>query len=282
MTTTFIERSLNDADRIVRLSTRSAIRVSGKIRARLIESLRSGNRFQIQPYVVKQLHQMLTNTMLASHLSGYRRFHLMKKQTVRQLKLSALTDALDLLQRRTGLDITGLQEKYNTEALKVLNDVSVDVEKQLDATFQDLVASGTNTREAVKQLGIKFDELGLSPAKPYQLEKIFRTQTQLTFSAGRWQAEQDPDIQEILWGYKYTTVGDDRVRESHAVLDGVTLPKDDPFWNRFYPPNGWNCRCQLIPIFEERKIEKPPTSLENGAELAPDKGFDFNPGKVFQ
>lgn len=44
---------------------------------------------------------------------------------------------------------------------------------------------------------------------------------------------------------RYVTAGDERVRHSHALLDGVTLPVDDPFWDAHYPPNGWNCRCTV-------------------------------------
>lgn len=61
--------------------------------------------------------------------------------------------------------------------------------------------------------------------------------------AGKWvQFEQDKDIYDNL---QYDTAGDSKVRPAHAVLDGVTLPKDDPFWNTYYPPNGWNCRCDV-------------------------------------
>lgn len=42
---------------------------------------------------------------------------------------------------------------------------------------------------------------------------------------------------------RYVTVGDDRVRASHAALNGLQRPKDDPIWDTIYPPNGWNCRC---------------------------------------
>jgi SPP1 gp7 family putative phage head morphogenesis protein len=59
-------------------------------------------------------------------------------------------------------------------------------------------------------------------------------------------AQRWSDIQETkeLFPYlKYSTVGDDRVRDTHAALDGVVKPVDDAFWNSNYPPNGWNCRC---------------------------------------
>lgn len=46
---------------------------------------------------------------------------------------------------------------------------------------------------------------------------------------------------------QYSTVGDSRVRPSHAVLDKHTAPKSDLFWKTNYPPNGWSCRCVVVP-----------------------------------
>lgn len=42
---------------------------------------------------------------------------------------------------------------------------------------------------------------------------------------------------------RYVTAGDSRVRDSHRSLDGVVKRIDDSFWNSYYPPNGYNCRC---------------------------------------
>lgn len=42
---------------------------------------------------------------------------------------------------------------------------------------------------------------------------------------------------------EYKTIGDGRVRDEHRKLHGTILPVDHPFWQIYYPPNGWNCRC---------------------------------------
>ena len=47
------------------------------------------------------------------------------------------------------------------------------------------------------------------------------------------------------WMYK--TAGDHLVREEHAKINGLILPYNDPRWNQIYPPNGWNCRCYVVP-----------------------------------
>ncbi len=44
---------------------------------------------------------------------------------------------------------------------------------------------------------------------------------------------------------RYSTANDARVRTSHQALEGVVRPVSDEFWNTYYPPNGWGCRCDV-------------------------------------
>lgn len=47
---------------------------------------------------------------------------------------------------------------------------------------------------------------------------------------------------------QYRTADDDRVRVSHQALHDITLPKTDAFWDRYFPPNGWRCRCTTVEV----------------------------------
>lgn len=47
--------------------------------------------------------------------------------------------------------------------------------------------------------------------------------------------------------WEYKTAGDDKVRPEHAELDGLILPANDPRWDKIFPPNGWKCRCYVVP-----------------------------------
>ena len=61
--------------------------------------------------------------------------------------------------------------------------------------------------------------------------------------ATRWvEFQQNEDIAPNL---KYTTVGDDRVRQAHRALNGIIRPIKDSFWDVYYPPNDWGCRCDV-------------------------------------
>lgn len=97
--------------------------------------------------------------------------------------------------------------------------------------------------------------------------------------AAKWEEfEQDGD----RYNLQYRTQKDDKVRPEHAALDGVTLPPSDPFWQEFYPPNGWNCRCNVVQV---RKSKYPATDHDEAMRLGDvalqrdSKGiFRFNPG----
>ena len=69
-----------------------------------------------------------------------------------------------------------------------------------------------------------------------------------TLSGREWlDIQQDKEAFPYL---EYVAVADDRTRRSHMRLHATVLPVDDPFWNQYYPPNGWNCRCTTRQISE--------------------------------
>lgn len=53
---------------------------------------------------------------------------------------------------------------------------------------------------------------------------------------------------------RYSTVGDERVRDEHAELDGITLPIEHEFWDNYFPPIGWGCRCFIMQVEEEERV----------------------------
>jgi SPP1 gp7 family putative phage head morphogenesis protein len=89
--------------------------------------------------------------------------------------------------------------------------------------------------------------------------------------AAQWKSiEENKDIRPKL---RYVTAGDSEVRPEHAILDGVVLPVDDPFWSMYYPPNDWGCRCDVLMEDEDTPNAEPPEL----PELKP--MFEHNVGK---
>lgn len=98
--------------------------------------------------------------------------------------------------------------------------------------------------------------------------------------AARWEDFLEDEDEYYL---QYRTAGDDLVRPEHAALHGVTLPMKDSFWNTYYPPNGWNCRCTVVQVLKDkyRATDHAEAMRRGGEALAKDKKgmFAFNPGK---
>lgn len=99
--------------------------------------------------------------------------------------------------------------------------------------------------------------------------------------AARWEEQQDDGDGRYL--LQYRTVGDNKVRKAHRELEGITLPASDPFWDSYYPPNGWRCRCTVAKV----RAAKYPATGSQVAMTAGEKAtegkhaemFRFNPGK---
>lgn len=130
----------------------------------------------------------------------------------------------------------------------------------------------------------------------YQLDNIFRTNIQTAYSVGRYKQMQDVKKTRPYW--QYSAVHDKRTRPTHAALSGKVFPADHPFWDKWYPPNGFRCRCSVVTLSrynvrdERLTVETddptgklieprdPVTGNKMPARLLmPDPGFAHNPGK---
>lgn len=117
------------------------------------------------------------------------------------------------------------------------------------------------------------------------LEAEYQFATGSAIMADKWQSIVGGDRYLL----EYRTASDNRVRPEHQTLEGIKLPKEDEFWNKYYPLNGWRCRCNVAEILKSKNEasdsaaaieagEKATTKLDkngnNSLEI-----FRFNPGK---
>ncbi len=109
-------------------------------------------------------------------------------------------------------------------------------------------------------------------------ENYLRTEMQYvvraTKQAEQW--EQFEDFEDVYPYLTYETMQDDRVRDEHAQMQGTTKKVNDPFWDIFYPPNGWNCRCFVL----QQESGKSTTQKRIVRYKAPEPEFRNNVGKT--
>ncbi|WP_308186185.1 phage head morphogenesis protein [Neisseria subflava] len=173
-----------------------------------------------------------------------------------------------------------------------------------DAVERQLTAKGLHLDQAGDMVDTATGELLGKGITPQRLEVIYRTNMQNAYMAGRWQELQDN--RAAMPYLQYTAVMDNRTRPLHRELHGQVYHIDDPFWDTFYPPNGFNCRCTVTAYSaadltrrglevsdSEGRLEEvyrvvnkagdtEPTRairLADGRSFMADRGFDGNVGK---
>jgi len=61
-------------------------------------------------------------------------------------------------------------------------------------------------------------------------------------------------------------VGDTRTSPGHFALDGIVLPYDHPFWQKWHPPLDMDCRCAASPL-TRGQFERSGLAITSEAEL---------------
>jgi SPP1 gp7 family putative phage head morphogenesis protein len=171
---------------------------------------------------------------------------------------------------------------------------------ELSSVYQALqraIEDGISYGEFKKQCAEIFARRGWSGKREWRVQNIFRTNIQTAYNAGRWQRQKE---RTGSFPYlMYNAVNDRRTRPTHRAMDGKVFPAEHPFWDTWYPPNGFRCRCSVLSLTEGQvkrrgltvETEDPtntavliphPATGEQIAmqQLLPDPGFNYHPGKA--
>jgi SPP1 gp7 family putative phage head morphogenesis protein len=105
---------------------------------------------------------------------------------------------------------------------------------------------GPQLRDFRKFMRERLESAGWTPASPSHVETIFRTNTMSAYGSGRFAQQSQPLVKAALPYWQIRAITDARARDTHKAANGRVLSADDPFWQRAYPPFGFNCRCKTI------------------------------------
>ena len=131
----------------------------------------------------------------------------------------------------------------------------------------DSVRSFDDFRKEVDKLNVKYNH--------NWLRTEYNQAVASSQCAARWtdygkRSEANPFLQ-------YQAVMDANTRAEHAALHGVIKRYDDEFWNEYYPPNGWGCRCEVIQLPGKNHKETPKEDMKF---CKVDPAFKVNVGKT--
>lgn len=149
---------------------------------------------------------------------------------------------------------------------------------ELNETFPSLLDEEGNRKP--------FNQFLNDVQKVYDTYNVQYLRTEYNFAqasalmAARWKKfEQDGD----RYNLQYRTMYDKRVRRTHRMLHNITLPIESPFWDKYFPPNGWNCRCTVVQVRKDKyTVSNEQEAMNLGSQATAGKYqemFMFNPGK---
>ena len=105
-----------------------------------------------------------------------------------------------------------------------------------------------------------------------RLRRIYNINMRSANAQGRAKAQYSLEGEIYL---RYIALQDGLTRKSHLGMHGITLPREDAFWNINYPPNGWNCRC-VVRAYSKEECERNGFNISKSPPPIADKDWSYD------
>ncbi|MCD1597872.1 phage minor head protein [Rheinheimera aquimaris] len=186
---------------------------------------------------------------------------------------------------------TDIWRQQNDVAFTVAGAMKTDLLADMRAAVDAAIANGKSLtwfksqfKDIVKRYG--WEHTGDAA---WRANVIYGTNMRQAYNAGRYQQLQ----QFEFWRYKH---GDSLYpRLDHLKHDNLVLPKSSPFWQVWFPQNGWGCKCKVFgetaasvkrkgltvsaePEMKYRDWVDKKTGEVQQVPVGIDPGFDYAPG----
>ncbi len=183
-----------------------------------------------------------------------------------------------------------IAREYRTKAFTVSGYSSAEILNEFHKELVKALDEGTTCKKFKDSMNDFLERKGYEGLSAFQADNIFRTNIQTAYNVGHYKQMTSPAVIKARPYWQYDAVNDSRTRPTHAALDGKVFPADHEFWDTWYPPNGYRCRCGVSTL-SQRQVESRGLKIEDeiplmvepegqvARPLLPDKGFNYNPAK---
>lgn len=199
-------------------------------------------------------------------------------------------EAIRFLQTRVPLPVKAIEKVVERARLRSQRAIKELIDQLVEALDEELAVAarrGLTVEQFSRRVNGILQRFGVDPLAPFRLETIFRTNNTAAYTAGRLEQIEHPDVaQEFQW-LQYNAVLDGATRPNHAAMNGRVYRADNPIWDEWMPPNGFNCRCSVTPvaqqdISEEELIVRRAAPRVGGNPARPDPGFRTNTARALR
>ena len=252
-----------------------------------------------------QYDPVLHRSFIASHMYG--RYLVLKENErttdyadidVKPVSLP-IKEAIEYWQKKVPIDpkrFYSLIEEYRVNAFTVSGVGGMDMINDMYRSLSKALQKGESFQQWKSQYNDLWKNKGWTGKSAWRVDNIFRTNIQTAYNVGRY--SQMVEVVDSRPYWMYSAINDSRTRPTHIALNEKVFPHDHEFWDIFYPPNGFRCRCTVITL-SERQVKKMGKTIEKlnpyggliepidpktqkklpARPLMPDRGFEGNPAK---
>ena len=188
--------------------------------------------------------------------------------------------AIDYWRSKSPLTASEFERLTETEKLRAFTAANIEDARHMQKIYDTIdkcISDGISIKKAKEEL------LKKVPISEHQADTILRTNIFSAYSAGRYsEIQASKKTRPYL---RYSAAMDGRTRPSHSMLHGKVYPVDDPFWSVNFPPNGYNCRCDVVSLSERQvqnlglEVVKTPKGKN---PFALSKDFARNPQDIYK
>ena len=204
-----------------------------------------------------------------------------------------------------------VEPEEHAVAFTVAKAAQVDVLEAIQWELQRALDEGLPFETFQKSLRPRLEELGwwgkanvtdpdtgetvqAQLGSPRRLRTIYRANLRSARAAGQWERIQR--TKNALPYLEYRLGPSEKHRAHHEDKEGLILHVDDPFWQQWFPPNGWGCKCWVRQLTQRQAERKggvspsptvPTTEYQNRrtgeVKEVPqgiDPGWERNPGAM--
>lgn len=182
-----------------------------------------------------------------------------------------------------------LSDDFRRRAFTVAGESSLGALESIRDELAIAVDKGLTKRQFARNLETRLKTSKIGNA---HLETIYRTNVQTAYNDGYASLANNPVVAAVFPFQEYLAIEDDRTRETHEAMTRLGIEgtniywRDDPVWEIWSPPNGFNCRCgvNLLTLRQaaRRGLRVAREWQQSGVEpihrfsnvrISPDEGF---------
>jgi len=173
-----------------------------------------------------------------------------------------------------------LAEADRPLAFKVAGVTSATLIDKLHDSLSKALEEGQSFRTWKKGINEHYAKAGYTALDPHHIKNIFTTNVLSAYSVGRYKKLHDPEIEDLIPYFRYWSARQPTTRPNHQAMHGVLVSRHHSVWERWWPLNGYQCKCRVTGATERQKerwgVKEPPPFVE------PDPGWAGSPGTLTQ